>query len=47
MKNILKLEDFFSEESLELKVIEKTAEKHDREIAYVQGLSHFVGSSFG
>lgn len=28
---------------LKLKVIEKTAEQHDREMAYVQGLSHLIG----
>jgi prephenate dehydrogenase len=33
----------FLENSLRLKVIEKTAGQHDREMAYVQGLSHFIG----
>jgi prephenate dehydrogenase len=28
---------------LKLKVIEKTPGQHDREMAYVQGLSHFIG----
>jgi prephenate dehydrogenase len=28
---------------LQLEVIEKTPEEHDSEMAYVQGLSHFVG----
>lgn len=36
------LVDFLSNE-LGLKVIYKTAEEHDREMAYVQGLSHFIG----
>ncbi len=30
-------------DTLKLKVIEKTAEEHDREMAYVQGLSHLIG----
>lgn len=29
--------------TFKLKVIEKTAGQHDREMAYVQGLSHFIG----
>ena len=29
--------------TLKLNVIEKTAEEHDREMAYVQGLSHLIG----
>lgn len=29
--------------TLKLKVIEKSAEEHDREMAYVQGLSHLIG----
>jgi prephenate dehydrogenase len=33
----------FLENTLKLKVIEKTAGQHDREMAYVQGLSHFIG----
>ncbi len=33
----------FLESYLKLKVIEKTASQHDREMAYVQGLSHFIG----
>jgi prephenate dehydrogenase len=33
----------FLENILKLKVIEKTAGAHDREMAYVQGLSHFIG----
>ncbi len=33
----------FLSEVLKLKVIEKTAHQHDREMAYVQGLSHFIG----
>lgn len=36
------IKNFFSE-VLKLKVIEKTAGQHDREMAYVQGLSHFIG----
>lgn len=38
----LLVKSFFSE-ILKLKVIEKTAEKHDEEMAYIQGLSHFIG----
>lgn len=30
-------------ESLGLQVIDRTPEQHDREMAYVQGLSHYVG----
>ncbi len=30
-------------EKLQLKVIEKTPGQHDREMAYVHGLSHFIG----
>lgn len=33
----------FLEHDLKLKVIEKTPGQHDREMAYVQGLSHFIG----
>lgn len=29
--------------TLELKVIEATPEEHDREMAYVQGLTHYIG----
>jgi prephenate dehydrogenase len=29
--------------NLELKVIERTLEQHDKEMAYIQGLSHFIG----
>jgi prephenate dehydrogenase len=38
----LEIKNFLSE-VLKLKVIEKTAGQHDREMAYVQGLSHFIG----
>ena len=38
----LQVKNFFAE-TLKLKVIEKTAGQHDREMAYVQGLSHFIG----
>lgn len=30
-------------EILELTIIEKTPEEHDRDMAYVQGLSHYIG----
>jgi len=30
-------------ENLQLKVIERTLEQHDKEMAYIQGLSHFIG----
>ena len=33
----------FLADKLNLKIIETTPEQHDREMAYVQGLSHFVG----
>lgn len=33
----------FLKETLELKVIEVTAEEHDKAMAYVQGLTHFIG----
>lgn len=33
----------FLEQRLELRVIEKDPETHDREMAYIQGLSHFIG----
>lgn len=33
----------FLSEVFKLNVIEKTAEEHDKEMAYVQGLSHFIG----
>lgn len=33
----------FLGETLGLKLIYKTPEEHDREMAYVQGLSHFIG----
>lgn len=35
----------FLEISLKLKVIEKTAGQHDREVSFVQGLSHFIGAA--
>lgn len=38
----LKIKTFLSEK-LKLKIIEKTPEKHDEEMAYIQGLSHFIG----
>lgn len=41
-KTIEKLQDFLTKK-LKLKVINKTPEQHDREMAYVQGLSHYVG----
>ncbi len=31
------------EKKLGLKILEMTPEKHDREMAYIQGLSHFIG----
>lgn len=34
---------FFLSEIYKLKIIEKSAEKHDEEMAYIQGLSHFIG----
>jgi prephenate dehydrogenase len=37
-----KIKNFLSQE-LKLKVIEKTATEHDEEMAYVYGLSHFIG----
>ncbi len=36
-----KFEEFISE-TLQLKVIVRTPEEHDREMAYVQGLSHYI-----
>jgi prephenate dehydrogenase len=36
------IKNFLCQE-LKLKVIEKTAAEHDEEMAYVQGLSHFIG----
>jgi prephenate dehydrogenase len=36
------VKNFFSD-FLKLNVIEKTPNQHDREMAYVQGLSHFIG----
>lgn len=36
------LKRFFADD-LGLRIIEKTAEEHDREMAYVQGLSHLIG----
>ena len=37
-----KLKTFLAE-NLKLTVIEKTPEQHDKEMAYVQGLSHYIG----
>jgi len=36
----------FLEKKLGLTVVEMTAEEHDRQMAWVQGLSHFVGKAF-
>lgn len=33
----------FLRKTLKLKVIEQTAKKHDRDMAHVQGLTHFIG----
>jgi prephenate dehydrogenase len=33
----------FMQDVLQLKVIESTPEEHDRTLAYVQGLSHYIG----
>lgn len=33
----------FIQDTLQLRVINKTPEEHDREMAYVQGLSHYIG----
>ena len=33
----------FLTDTLKLRVIEKTPEEHDREMAHVQGLAHFIG----
>lgn len=33
----------FLSESLRLRLISKTPDQHDREMAYVQGLSHYIG----
>lgn len=30
------------EHKLELKILEMTPEEHDKEMAYIQGLSHFI-----
>ncbi len=38
----LEIKNFLSE-IYKLKIIEKTVEKHDEEMAYIQGLSHFIG----
>ena len=39
---VAKLRDFLAD-ALQLKVIETTPEQHDKEMAYVQGLSHYIG----
>ncbi len=33
----------FLSKDLKLQVLEKSAQEHDREMAYIQGLSHFIG----
>ena len=33
----------FFKDTLELKVIEQTPDQHDREMAYIQGMAHFIG----
>lgn len=33
----------FLSQKLELEVLERTPEEHDRQMAYVQGLTHFIG----
>lgn len=38
---VKKIEEFMSE-SLGLKVLRRTPKQHDREMAYVQGLSHYI-----
>ncbi|MCB9823106.1 prephenate dehydrogenase/arogenate dehydrogenase family protein [Candidatus Nomurabacteria bacterium] len=38
---VKKLETFVTE-SLKLKLLRRTAEEHDKEMAYVQGLSHYI-----
>lgn len=42
VEKYLEIKDFL-ENYLKLKVIEKTGGQHDREMAFVQGLSHFIG----
>lgn len=37
----------FLTDELQLEVIEKTAEEHDKDMAYVQGLSHYIGRVMG
>lgn len=34
---------YYLKNTLQLRVVTRTAEKHDREMAYVQGLSHYIG----
>lgn len=41
---IVNLSKFFSKQ-LQLNVLERTAELHDRQMAYVQALTHFIGRS--
>ena len=41
-KNYLLVKKFLTEK-MKLNILEKTAEQHDKEMAYVQGLSHFIG----
>ncbi|MCP4176352.1 MAG: prephenate dehydrogenase [bacterium] len=44
-KNYTCIKKFISEK-LKLKVLEMTAEEHDKEMAQIQALSHFVGHAF-
>jgi prephenate dehydrogenase len=41
--DILKEFESFLENQLKLKVIRKTPEEHDKEMAYAMGLSHYIG----
>ena len=42
LKNYKKIKDFLAGD-LKLDILEKTAEKHDKEMALVQGITHFIG----
>ena len=42
LNKFLEVKNFLSQK-LKLKIIEQTAEQHDKEMAYVHALSHFIG----
>lgn len=41
-ETVVRLESFLAD-TLGLRILRRTAEEHDREMAYVQGLSHYIG----